>query len=126
MVQKSRHQGVVGEKGVFEGLKVLSYRSWESDYGTTHFYSLVDEVGNSFVYFASRDMGLEIGQLVSVRATVKKHEMHTPKFKKGEAPTYAQTVLTRCSLVVRARLVTSEAVEKYLGKTVVKNPEAVK
>lgn len=100
MVKNSTYQGAVGERKVFENLKVLSYRTWQSDFGTTHFYSFIDENGNAFTYFASRDMDLSVGQIVSLKASVKKHEMYAPK--SGNIPAYAQTVLTRCALVARA------------------------
>lgn len=123
MVASSKFQGTVDERGLFEDLKVLTCREWGSDFGTTYFYSLVDEAGNAFAYFASRDMSLAPGQIVSFRATVKKHEMRTPKF--AGAPTYAQTTLTRCQLIVRARLESQEVKEMDLGKRVTTNPEEV-
>ena len=110
LVANSKFQGVVGERQVFEGLKVLSYRTWQNDYGTTHFYSFIDENGNAFTYFASKDMDLSVGQIVSLKASVKKHENYTAKF--AGAVTYAQTILTRCALVTRATVVSSEVVEK--------------
>ncbi len=122
MIERSTWQGKVGERGLFEGLKVLGCRSWESDFGVTYFYSFVDGDCNSYVYKASRDMDLAPGQVVSFQARVKKHEMYTPKFD-GARP-YAQTMLTRCSFVVRARVVSVEVVEKP-GSLVAKNPEEV-
>lgn len=110
MVKNSKFQGAIKERKVFENLKVLSYRTWDSTFGTTHFYSFIDENGNAFTYFASKDMNLAVGQIVSLKATIKKHEIYTPKFDK--APTYAQTVLTRCSLVTRATVASYEVVEK--------------
>jgi hypothetical protein len=121
MVRNSRPQGVVGERGVFEGLRILACRTWQTEYGATHFYSLLDEGGNAFVYFATRDLNLEPGQVVSFKATVKKHATHTPKF--AGAPTYAQTTLTRCALVARARLVAHEVGERLSDKLVVTNPD---
>lgn len=121
MVRRSRHQGVVGERRVFEDLRVLACRTWQSDFGATHFYAFVDPSGNAFAYFASRDLYLEPGQVVSLKATVKRHEMRTPKLEAAQA--YAQTTLTRCALVTRARVVSCEAVEKDLGKRVVTNPD---
>jgi hypothetical protein len=122
MVAGSKFQGVVGERQVFEGLKVLSCRSWQNDYGVTHFYSFIDENGNAFTYFASKDMDLSVGQIVSLKATVKKHENYTPKF--AGAITYAQTVLTRCALVARATVVSSEVVEKDESKYVSPDKQA--
>ena len=123
MVRKSRFQGVVGERGVFEGLRVLSHREWGTDFGVTHFYSFCDGQGNAFAYFASRDMDLEVGQTVSLRGTVKRHEVRTPKFE--GAVGYEQTTLTRCSLAARARVVSQDEVEQP-GPMVASNPDQVK
>lgn len=110
----SRFQGTVGERGLFEGLKVLAYRTWEGEWGAKHFYSFADEAGNAFAYFATRDMDLAAGQVVSLRATVKKHEMRTSK--QGDPTPYAQTLLTRCSLVTRAKVTTIEITKDWFGK----------
>jgi hypothetical protein len=114
IIASSRFQGVVGERGLFEVLKVLAYRTWEGEWGAKHFYSFVDEAGNAYAYFATRDMDLAVGQVVSLRATVKKHEMRTPKH--GDATPYAQTLLTRCSLVTRAKVTTVEIAAEWFGK----------
>lgn len=120
MVAGSRFQGAPKERRVFENLKVLAARTWEreGDFGvsTVYFYSFCDEQSNAYAYFASRDMNLEVGQVVSFNATVKKHETRSPKF--DESISYQQTVLTRCSPVVRARVMSEDAldvVEKPAG-----------
>jgi hypothetical protein len=123
MVANSTFQGIVGERQVFEGLQVVSYRTWQNDYGTTHFYSFVDSTGNAYTYFASKDMDLSVGQIVSLRATVKKHENYTPKF--AGAVTYAQTILTRCALVTRATVVASEVVETQEEKYIEPDKQAM-
>lgn len=123
-VARSTFQGQVGERRVFEGLKVDSCREWPGDFGTTYFYSFSDESDNAFVYFASRDLLLEVGQVVALKGTVKKHEMRTPKLEGAVA--YAQTVLSRCALVTRARVVSAEVAEKDLGKRAVTNSDEVK
>ena len=126
MVESSKHQGTVGERQVFEGLKVLSHHERGNDFGVTHIYSFVDEAGNAFVYFASKDMGLEVGQVVAFNAMVKKHEMRAPQRKDGTTgAAYAQTIITRCSLVARAKVV-SEEVREVPGPMVAANPDQVK
>lgn len=124
MVASSKFQGVEKERQVWENLKVLSYRTSSNDFGTTHFYSFVDENNNAFVYWASRDFNFSPGQVVSLLATVKKHETYTPKFE--GAKSFAQTVLTRGALVTRAKVLSEARVEKYMGKMEVTNPEEVK
>jgi hypothetical protein len=123
-VARSTFQGQVGERRVFEGLKVVACREWPGDFGPTYFYSFSDESDNAFAYFASRDLLLEVGQVVSLKGTVKKHEMRTPKLEGAVA--YAQTVLSRCALVTRARVVSVSVVEKDLGKRVVTNSDEVR
>ena len=126
MVECSKFQGTVGERLVFEGLKVLSHHERGNDFGVTHIYSLVDESGNAFVYFASRDMSFEVGQVVALNATVKKHETRVPRLKDGTTgAAYAQTVITRCSLVARVRMISAE-VREVPGQMVAANPEQVK
>lgn len=104
----SQFQGTVGERQVFENLKVMSYRTWESNYGVTHFYSFLGEKG-LITYFATRDMDLSVGQVVSLKASVKKHEVYQPK--SGGAPVN-QTVITRAALVTRAKVVSYEVEAK--------------
>lgn len=124
MVASSKFQGVEKERQVWENLRVLSYRTSSNDFGTTHFYSFVDENNNAFVYWASRDFNFSPGQVVSLLATVKKHETYTPKFE--GAKSFAQTVLTRGALVTRVKVLSEARVEKYMGKMEVTNPEEVK
>jgi hypothetical protein len=114
IIASSRFQGKVDERCLFEGLKVLAYRTWEGEWGAKHFYSFVDGAGNAFVYFATRDMDLAVGQVVSLRATVKKHEMRTPKF--GDKTPYEQTLLTRCSFVAKAKVTAVEVGTEWFGK----------
>lgn len=123
MVASSTFQGTKGERRVWENLKVLSYRTSTNDWGTTHFYSFVDENNNALVYWASRDFNFSPGQIVSLIATVKKHEMYTPKFEGAKA--FAQTILTRGALVTRAKVTQEERIEKDLGKREVTNPKEV-
>ena len=123
MVANSRFQGTVGERSVFENLKVVAYRTWESQFGVTHFYSFVSPEGHAFTYFASKDMNLSVGQSVSLKASVKKHERYTPKF--AGAVAYEQTVITRAALVTRAVVKSVETVSKVETK-VVKGPVYVK
>jgi hypothetical protein len=120
MVANSRFQGTVGERSVFENLKVLAYRTWEGNFGTTHFYSFVSPEGHAFTYFASKDMDLSVGQSVSLKASVKKHERYTPKF--AGAVAYEQTVITRAALVTRAVVKSTEVVVKE--ETKVANKDA--
>ena len=79
----------------------------------------MDEAGNAYVYFATHDMDLSVGQVVSLRGTVKKHEMYSPKGLRPEfnpSLSYAQTQLSRCALITRAKVVKVEAEQEWYGK----------
>lgn len=115
MVASSEFQGTVGERQTFEDLKVVGYRTWESQFGVTHFYTFVSAAGHCLTYFASRDMDLSIGQVISLSASVKKHEVYTPK---SGAPAYKQTTITRATLVTRATVRSADVVEHEERKQV--------
>jgi hypothetical protein len=61
-------------------------------YGWTNVYRFLDEKKHIFVWFTSKDIGLEKGALVTLTGTVKKLQEYD-----GEK----QTVLTRCSVLDR-------------------------
>jgi hypothetical protein len=86
----SEHFGEVGKRAVYSltllGCKVLE----GGEYGPTFFYRFVDEKNHVAVWFASNDIGVEVGEVVTLKATVKKHDEY-----KG----MKQTVLTRCTLL---------------------------
>lgn len=97
-------------------LTVLSLKTWESDWGVTHFYKFVDGAGNLVVWFASKPCRepeypyqgpnvptenytwyetvggseIETGKTYKFNATVKKHE---------EREGVKQTVLSRGEVV---------------------------
>jgi hypothetical protein len=80
--------GVVGERLSIKGLKITRRSVSEGTWGATYIFGLVDEFGNHYTWFASRNVG-EPGKVLNLRGTVKKHdEFHGIK----------QTVITRCSV----------------------------
>lgn len=87
----STYQGEVKKRREFE-VTIASHQTLESDFGLTQFYKFVDDAGNLFVWFGSRDLDAKVGDAVVVRATVKKHE---------EYRGVRQTVLTRVDLLKR-------------------------
>lgn len=119
---KSRYQGTVGERGIFEDLRVEICRVLEGDFGPQHLYAFADPTDNMFAYFSTHDLDLSPGQVVSLQGRVKKHEMRTTK----DGTSYQQTLLTRCNLVTRAKVTSHELVKQYMGKLNVTNPEEVK
>ena len=87
----------VGEEGQRIEIEVHTCRlitSWESQYGKTYLYKMVDDDGNVFIWFASSAFGkftddyewvdFKAGK---VKATVKEH---------SERDGIKQTVITRC------------------------------
>jgi hypothetical protein len=80
----SGYQGEVGKRQVFENLTVERVIYNEGAYGVTYITKLVDDKGNIYTWFASKE--LEQGQTYNLKATVKKHE---------EYRGVKQTVITR-------------------------------
>lgn len=108
LVAGSEFEGEVGDRQLFADMKVMSYRTWESNWGVTHFYSFLHG-SNLVVYYASRDMHLSVGQLVSLKATIKTHTLYQPKT--GGSPV-KQTVVTRATLSSKAAVTSYEVVSK--------------
>ena len=69
-------------------LTVRSDTAIDGDYGVTHLYTLTDAAGNVFKWFSSRCQDWQIGQDVTVKGTVKGHEVWKD---------IKQTQLTRCA-----------------------------
>jgi hypothetical protein len=87
--EKSEWIGKLKERHVFLAT-IIGERSWESDWGTTHFYRLLDTNGNILVWFGSKTIRADIGDTIEVRATIKKHDVYEGTH---------QTVLTRLTLL---------------------------
>lgn len=67
--------GAPGQRMTFENLVILYTTTWANDFGVTHMYKMKSGE-DVIVYFSSRDMGFEQGQVVTkFIATVKKHEI---------------------------------------------------
>jgi len=60
----------------FDNLEVVFEQSYENDWGITILYKFVDEVGNELIWWASKWQDFEVGNVVSGKATVKKHEVY--------------------------------------------------
>lgn len=85
----SHHVGQVGEKITVKVQCVLS-RPVETQYGVSTLHKFVDEQGNQFTWFASRDT-LDDGKWYIISGTVKNHEVYRNE---------EQTMLTRCKYEV--------------------------
>jgi hypothetical protein len=70
----SSHFGVVGARYVRQ-LTMRSLSSWDTDWGTTYLYTLADEDGSVYKWFASgRAQGLTEGEGAWLSFTVKAHD----------------------------------------------------
>lgn len=80
--------GEVGKK-LSADVTLTRVTSYDSMYGTGYIYSMMDDSGNTLVWFASRSQGHHDGDTFKITGTVKEHkEYHGIK----------QTVLTRCKI----------------------------
>lgn len=82
----SQHIGKVGDRITFKVHSAKCLTSWETDWGTTFVYKLVDENGNVFTWKTGSYLPDEID---SVKGTVKEHK---------EFRGILQTELTRCKV----------------------------
>lgn len=83
----SEYVGSVGERMTFVAKTAQLIYSFETVYGTTWVYKMVDGGGNVFVWYSSRSVAVRDG--MNVVGTVKDHKEY-----KG----VRQTVLTRCKV----------------------------
>ena len=87
-VKKSNeYVGAVGKRAVFE-VTVLKHMTFDSDFGTTHLFTMADALGNNLVWFASGN-NLDVGDTIKLKGTVKAHNARNG---------FKQTVLTRCKV----------------------------
>lgn len=83
--------GTVGEKITTDATVKVS-KPFQSQYGVGNMYIFNDPTGNELVYFASKDMGLDVGQTYKIQATVKAQQVS----KYNQQP---QTVITRAKIL---------------------------
>ena len=84
----SKYVGEVGKRVSFKPADYKVLTSWETMYGTTTLYKIVDEAGNVFIWKASA--WINAGRPVEkITGTVKEH---------SEYGGVKQTVLTRCKV----------------------------
>lgn len=71
----STYQGTVGQRTIFSDIFVTSAREVTSDFGVSWLYRFEDSHGNVYSWFASRAQDFEIGEFMTVKATVKAHKV---------------------------------------------------
>lgn len=86
------HFGTVGEKIKDIDARVVGVRYIEGDYGVTTLLTMVDGDGHVFKWFASGHHDEEIGDEVTIAATIKGH---------GEFRGVPETQITRAKLTLR-------------------------
>lgn len=94
-IKISEYVGNVGEK-MERRLRVKRTSSFSGAYGTVFVYSMLDEAGNEFTWFASSNV-LEEGKSYVLLFTIKDHKPWTDK--KGNE--HKQTVITRAKIIER-------------------------
>lgn len=87
--ESSEYVGEVGERLTIKTKTVKILTSWETQYGTTWLYKIVDEQNNVYVWFASSPFFEREALVTEIKATVKDH---------NERDGVKQTVLTRCKV----------------------------
>ena len=83
---ESRFLGDVGQKVDVDVKEMKLVTSWESEWGYTYLYKIIDTTGNVLVWYASRC----VDEFKRFRATVKAH---------NEREGVKQTVVTRCRVI---------------------------
>lgn len=84
----SEYVGEVGKRIVVDVDSMKLVTSWETQFGHTYLYKIIDTVGNVLVWFASRPFDAE--QIKKIKATIKEH---------SEREGVKQTIVTRCASV---------------------------
>lgn len=86
--RSSNYVGAVGEKLIVNVATVQLVTTFETQFGITYLYKMVDTNGNVFVWFAS-NRNDEVKGSITIKGTVKAH---------SERDGVKQTVLTRCKV----------------------------
>lgn len=84
----SQHIGNIGERITFRVTSVKCLTSWETDWGVTRIYKLVDVNGNVYIWKTSNFISED--NVETIKGTVKEHKKYNG---------INQTELTRCKIV---------------------------
>ena len=77
------------ERLSFPHLEVTFVRAFDGQYGTKYLTKMVDPAGNQLVWWASIPEPFDVGDLLTGKGTIKKHDVYRE---------IKQTTLTRCRL----------------------------
>jgi hypothetical protein len=97
--------GKVGEKVTFDGTVKVS-KPFQSQFGVGQMYVFNDVDGNEIVYFASKDVGLEVGQTYQLQATVKNQQIS----RYNQQP---HTIITRAKLVGKSAVTKAPSYDQW-------------
>jgi len=78
----------VGEK-VNTSVTLIKQGGFDGAYGYTHIYTFLSADKHVLVWFSTKDIDVEIGQIVNIRGTVKGHKEYNGT---------KQTIITRCKV----------------------------
>ena len=87
--EMSKYVGEIGKRVSFSPKEVVCVTSWETMYGTTNIYKMVDESGNEFTWKTGNFILGCREPIVKITGTVKEHK---------EYRGVKQTELTRCKI----------------------------
>jgi hypothetical protein len=106
----SQHIGAEGERVLFRDAQVMSYRAIQKesygygDGGVTHLYTFLVN-GSVVKWFSSNDLGVALGDIVSFKATVKRH---------SEWKGIKETQVNRAVRVLKATITEGPVVENVV------------
>lgn len=86
----SDYVGEIGERIMVDVSDMKLLTSWESEWGVTYLYKIIDTEGNVLIWYAYRPIETN-AEVKKLRVTVKNH---------SERDGVKQTIVTRCSVVV--------------------------
>lgn len=78
----------VGEK-IDTSVTLIKQGGFDGAYGYTHIYTFLSEDKHVLVWFSTKDINVEVGQIVNIRGTVKGHKEYNGT---------KQTIITRCKV----------------------------
>ena len=108
---ESNHVGTVGERLTMDLHVIVTRAMPEGIYGPTTLHRFADESGNIFTWFASGEAKFNDGDNVTVKATIKKHDVY-----KGLKQTVLSRVMEIASTEQQAKLAAlSPAAETMLA-----------
>jgi hypothetical protein len=86
-VKSNEYFGTIGQRYMIKGLRITRLTPIEGQWGTTLVYGFVDEEGNAYAWFSTKDVG-EVNEVVNLKGTIKNHQEYMGR---------KQTILTRCT-----------------------------